>query len=100
MGILKEEEWKWADEDNKADDVDVTLHLYHRDKCRVTSTSSALLSSSAHFHSSSFKIPIFFNLQLGILKEEEWKWADEDNKADDVDVTLHLYHRGTWYKNG
>jgi hypothetical protein len=34
---------------------------------------------------------------MGILKEEEWKWADEDNKADDVDVTLHLYHRGTWY---
>ena len=34
---------------------------------------------------------------MGILKEEEGKWAGEDNKADDVDVTLHLYHRGTWY---
>jgi hypothetical protein len=34
---------------------------------------------------------------MGIFEEEEWKWADEDNKADDVDVTLHLYHRSTWY---
>jgi hypothetical protein len=32
---------------------------------------------------------------MGILKEEEWKWADEDNKADDVDVTLHLYPTST-----
>jgi hypothetical protein len=52
MGILKEEEWKWADEDNKADDVDV-------------------LSSSAHFHSSSFKIPIFFNLQSKIFQDNQ-----------------------------
>lgn len=31
------------------------------------------------------------------MKEEEWKWADEDNKADDVDVTLHLYQQSTRY---
>jgi hypothetical protein len=55
MGILKEEEWKWP----------------LRYKCRVTSTSSALLSSSAHFHSSSFKIPIFFKPQIvGNLEAE------------------------------
>jgi hypothetical protein len=27
----------------------------------------------------------------GIVREEERKGADEDNKADDVDVTLNLY---------
>lgn len=31
------------------------------------------------------------------MKEEERKWADEDNKADDVDVTLHLYQPSTRY---
>lgn len=31
------------------------------------------------------------------MKEEERKWAGEDNKADDVDVTLHLYQPSTRY---
>lgn len=35
--------------------------------------------------------------ETGIVKEEERKWADEDKKADDVDVTLHLYQQSTRY---
>lgn len=31
------------------------------------------------------------------MKEEERKWAGEDNKADDVDVTLRLYQPSIRY---
>ncbi|KAJ6132036.1 hypothetical protein N7471_007251 [Penicillium samsonianum] len=40
-----------------------TCTQYFVDTSVVTSTSSALLSSSAHFLSSFFTIPFFFNLQ-------------------------------------
>ncbi|KAJ5517927.1 hypothetical protein N7453_000349 [Penicillium expansum] len=43
--------------------VQVYSALFTLKYIRVTSTSSALLSSSAHFLSSSFTIPFFFNLQ-------------------------------------